>query len=410
MIPVRLEMKNFLPYRNPDAIYFEGVHLACLTGHNGAGKSSLLDAITWALWGKARARRDDDLVHVGQQEMYIQLDFEQENVIYRVLRRRKTGKRGHGSLDLFVMQPDGDLRTINEPSIRETQNRINDILRLDYETFTNSAFLQQGKADAFTTKTPAERKKILSDILGLELWTVYEERAKEKLRELERAVASLDGALQTIDEELAKEQQYKDNLAAAEIAQKEAQQAVEDAEKRLQEVATVPVELRSVREKVAGIERRLSEYQNDQQRVAAEITQRQEKIAEYQQLVDEGETIVQGYQTLQEARAADSELGARLREMSDIDRCHNELQTQISAARSQLEQEKHGYEVSIQEAERTLEQDSAEELAQVNVEISALEAQEAERESLQEALSSLKEERSGLAATATSFDDFSMSR
>ena len=44
--------------------YFEGIHLACLTGHNGAGKSSLLDAMTWVLWGKARGRRVDDLVHL----------------------------------------------------------------------------------------------------------------------------------------------------------------------------------------------------------------------------------------------------------------------------------------------------------------------------------------------------------
>ena len=37
MIPIRLELKNFLPYRSPDPIYFDGIHLACLTGQNGAG-------------------------------------------------------------------------------------------------------------------------------------------------------------------------------------------------------------------------------------------------------------------------------------------------------------------------------------------------------------------------------------
>ena len=51
MIPLRLELKNFLAYRSPDVLRFDGIHLACLTGPNGAGKSSLLDAITWALWG-----------------------------------------------------------------------------------------------------------------------------------------------------------------------------------------------------------------------------------------------------------------------------------------------------------------------------------------------------------------------
>src|SRR5690349_17719916 len=141
MIPVRLELKNFLPYISPDPIYFEGIHLACLTGDNGAGKSSLLDAITWALWGKARARRDDDLVHQGREEMHIQLDFEQEGVIYRVFRQRRGGRRGQGLLNLFVLQADGKPHLINEPSMRQTQQKIDEMLRLDYETFVNSAFL-----------------------------------------------------------------------------------------------------------------------------------------------------------------------------------------------------------------------------------------------------------------------------
>src|SRR5688572_9024070 len=108
MLPLRLELKNFLPYISPDPILLEGIHLACLTGHNGAGKSSLLDAITWALWGRSRARTEGDLVHLGQAEMYVQLDFEQEGIIYRVVRRRRGGKKGSGLLDFFVFNAQGE--------------------------------------------------------------------------------------------------------------------------------------------------------------------------------------------------------------------------------------------------------------------------------------------------------------
>ena len=59
MLPTRLEIHNFLAYRAPEPIVFAGIELACLTGQNGVGKSSILDAITWALWGKARAKRDE---------------------------------------------------------------------------------------------------------------------------------------------------------------------------------------------------------------------------------------------------------------------------------------------------------------------------------------------------------------
>src|SRR5215213_9756788 len=189
MLPLRLRIKNFLAYRSPEPVNFDGIHLACLTGSNGAGKSSLLDAITWALWGKARARRDEELVHMGQQDMYVQLDFEQDGLVYQVIRRRARG-RSVGALELNAIDEDGNLISHSEPSMRATQERINRLLNLDYETFVHSAFLQQGKADAFTTKTPRERKQILSDILGLARWESYEEAAKEVIKDIETDIAN----------------------------------------------------------------------------------------------------------------------------------------------------------------------------------------------------------------------------
>ena len=103
MLPTRLELRNFLAYRAPEPILFEGIDLACLTGQNGVGKSSILDAITWALWGRARAKRDDDLIHLGQNEMQVSIDFEQDGLRYRVLRRRsRTGRASRSALDLMV--------------------------------------------------------------------------------------------------------------------------------------------------------------------------------------------------------------------------------------------------------------------------------------------------------------------
>ena len=146
--------------------------------------------MTWALWGKARAKRDDDLIHLGQKEAQVSLDFVQESIRYRIVRRRAlTGRGSRGTLDLLVWSADGAPRVINEVGLRRTQEKINEILRLDYETFVHSAFLQQGRADAFTTKTPAERKRILADLLGLDRWSQYDERARDRLSELSRQIA-----------------------------------------------------------------------------------------------------------------------------------------------------------------------------------------------------------------------------
>jgi exonuclease SbcC len=94
MIPVEIELHNFLAYRDPQPLNLEGVHIACLAGENGAGKSSILDAITWSLWGKARSNSPDDLIHQGETEMRVALTFLQGDERFKVIRQRKSGKRG----------------------------------------------------------------------------------------------------------------------------------------------------------------------------------------------------------------------------------------------------------------------------------------------------------------------------
>ncbi|MDO8568845.1 MAG: AAA family ATPase, partial [Dehalococcoidales bacterium] len=88
MIPVRLAMRNFMCYRdNVPPINFDGIHLACLSGDNGNGKSALIDAMTWALWGQTRARSDDELVHSGQTEAEVEFDFRVGQQLYRIIRK-----------------------------------------------------------------------------------------------------------------------------------------------------------------------------------------------------------------------------------------------------------------------------------------------------------------------------------
>lgn len=70
MIPLKLRMRNFMCYSEDlPPLDLSDIHVACLVGDNGHGKSAILDAMTWALWGKARARSPDELIHQGKREM-----------------------------------------------------------------------------------------------------------------------------------------------------------------------------------------------------------------------------------------------------------------------------------------------------------------------------------------------------
>ena len=98
MIPLRLTVKNFMCYRDDVPVLdLEGVHLACLCGANGHGKTALLDAITWALWGSARTRTQEELVHQGQTDMAVALDFSARGQRYRVSRRHSRSARSRSN-------------------------------------------------------------------------------------------------------------------------------------------------------------------------------------------------------------------------------------------------------------------------------------------------------------------------
>ena len=101
--------------------------------------------------------------------MSVTLTFSLESSLYRIMRYRSRKGRGESQLILEIADDDS-WRHIGESTIRATQDKITRLLRLDYQTFINSAFLVQGRADEFTTRTPGERKAILGEILGLDAW------------------------------------------------------------------------------------------------------------------------------------------------------------------------------------------------------------------------------------------------
>ena len=221
MVPIKLALRNFMCYRdNVPPLHFEGFHVACLCGDNGHGKSALLDAITWALWGEARAKSDDDLIHLGQSEMEVEFEFSVSQNRYRVLRKRTKGglkRTGQSILELQIATSDG-FATLTGNTIRETERKITDILRMDYQTFINSALLLQGRASEFSMKKPGERKEVLANILGLSLYDKLEKLAKDYTKEREILHQRLGSDIARIEQELSQKSNYEVELQGTQAA------------------------------------------------------------------------------------------------------------------------------------------------------------------------------------------------
>ena len=220
MIPIRLELKNFMSYGAAvPAIDFSGMHTLCLSGENGHGKSALLDAMTWSLWGESRAGKNkhDELVRIGADEMSVHFTFEMNGQRYRVVRKRS--KKAGGNLwQLQGETPDQGLGTGWHPltgnTDRETEAAIQKLLRMSYDTFLNSAYLRQGQADQFVKQTPGKRKEILADILDLSRYDQLEAKARDRAKAAQADATDLERDISGIDAELAAEAALREQLAA----------------------------------------------------------------------------------------------------------------------------------------------------------------------------------------------------
>lgn len=372
MIPSRLLLRNFLSYKALTEIDFAGIHVACLSGDNGHGKSALLDAITWALWGKSRVTSDDDLVHLGETEMEVELEFVLGHDRYRVLRKRRRGgggRRGDTALELQAEASEG-WRSISGNSVRATQQRIVDLLRLDYDTFINSAFLVQGRADEFTTRTPVERKRVLGEILGLRFYDILVDRAKDEVRRRDTLRTELQTEIDFIDRQTATLPQLRAEAEAvrAELREAEAELRRVTAElDALRETKRLADERR--RQLMAAVER-VQEAERELRQATEAIDQHERAITRYEETLARADEIEQGYSALEAARRDEAEYGRKAGEALDLQQRRHELELTIDSAR-------HAVRRAVDDAEREIDELEAKAAA-----LGSLEAQRADAERL----------------------------
>jgi exonuclease SbcC len=340
MIPVRLALKNFMCYRdNVPPLSFEGIHIACLCGDNGNGKSAIFDAITWALWGKSRARSDDDLIHLGQSEMEIELDFISGEQRYRVLRKHamkpSKARSGQTFLELQIAG-NGAFRPISGNSLLETQQKIIDVLNLDYETFKNSAFLRQGHADEFSIKRPGERKEILANILGLSHYDELESKAKEQSSKRRTEADRLQVAIADIELQLDNRSKYEDEIRKiqSEIIQLEDNRKSEEA--NISSLRSQKASLEIKKEQLSNTETRLKEYKKELEHRETKFKEYKARITEYETVLAKRTAIEKGYSEFTAIKQLSDEFNQKLSELYTLRERIRDLDEAIKKAAQAL--------------------------------------------------------------------------
>jgi exonuclease SbcC len=351
MIPKHLSLSGFLSYREPVDLDFSRFELACISGQNGAGKSSLLDAITWSIFGQAR-RRDDAVINAASETAEVSLTFEYESNTYRVQRIKPRNKTT--ILEFHIQTADESWKPLTERTLRETEAKIQDVLRLDYETFINASFFLQGKADQFTQQRAGDRKRILGTILGLEVWETYRKRTVEHRKVIDAHILSLEGRLQEIKAELDEEGDRVERLNTLEVALDRLAKTRSLHETALSNLRRQSAALREQENLINTLADQLHRAERNLEEIETRHASRKEERDSFASILSRSEEIDKAYSSWETARADLERWEQVASQFHEHEVKRHAPLTEIETVRSRLEIERDTLKGEASNVESTL--------------------------------------------------------
>ncbi|MDA3908971.1 MAG: SMC family ATPase [Sulfurimonas sp.] len=206
MILSKLHLENFKKYTAYDIEFGEG--LIGIIGKNGSGKSTIFEAILFALYGEFKNRGNKDIIRNAnastKDAVVVELDFEFESVEYKVLREFR-GKALSANAKLYK---NGELTTTGA---KEVTTAIVKLTGMSKDAFMHTLFASQKELTSLSTLRNEDRKKMIRRLLGLEKIDFVEKELVEKSRNLKREIDAFKEVLLGDEEINAKKEQIKQN-------------------------------------------------------------------------------------------------------------------------------------------------------------------------------------------------------
>ncbi|MBE9097549.1 AAA family ATPase [Tychonema sp. LEGE 07203] len=246
MRPLELSLEGFTSFRREQRLDFSQLDLFAITGVTGAGKSSLLDAMTYALFGTTTrsGKQVSDLASQGSKNLKVQLHFAVGSAQYRVTRTWRFRPKTPENKVILDCWQNGEWETLGT-SIVAVQNTIEQILGMDFDTFTRAIILPQGKFDEFIKGDTSKRREILRQLAGFEIFEKMRKEANELAKLLkqeremvERQLAELSAP--AADEVARKRSQLgilEQQLPDFDLAVVKAQKALDEEEQLFSQIA-----------------------------------------------------------------------------------------------------------------------------------------------------------------------------
>lgn len=192
MLLRKIFLKDFFSHADTKIDFTKTEGVVLINGVNGAGKSSLIEAVFYALFNELRTNNIDDAIRHGQDSMYVVVEFELNGQIIQIARSKRRGKAQKLNLSIDGIE-------IEELS-SELQKRIESIVKLSSESFRSSIFFKQEDGNFFASSKPEERQQILSDLLELNKYERLEKLARDNRTDVKNNIKAKQMSIQDMED------------------------------------------------------------------------------------------------------------------------------------------------------------------------------------------------------------------
>ncbi len=206
MILRKITLKNFLIHEDTQ-LEFSPNGITAIIGENGSGKSSIIEAIQFAFFGDSDKGDRKDLVKWGRKQAKVELEFETKDGLYKVIKEiNKTGKNVNTNSEIYIYE-NGRFRPYYQKEVNKVLPKIT---RLTKKTFFTSVLIKQGEIEGILREKPSERKKIIEDLLNINLYRKIQDQFKENQKRVKTRLDILQEDVLKIDKNQI--QQYLEEL------------------------------------------------------------------------------------------------------------------------------------------------------------------------------------------------------
>lgn len=351
MIPRRVRLSGFLCYKDEQEIAFDGSSLWMLSGLNGSGKSTIFDAVTYALFGHHRggSQNAGELINKDSKSLSVEFEFLADGQAFQIRRTLRRDAKGSPKGTQQVSRLDtasGKWAAILDTNLSDGFKAwVREKIGLNYETFTSSVLLLQGRAERLLDAGPKDRAAVLAGIVDLERYQNLHEKADTQRKAIKANLEAVEGQITGVPEVADME------LIAAENKIDEAEQARTDAAKEVDRLQQLEFEAR----RWAEVQARLNGYRAKWKKAealigeSAAIEGAYRRLRELQSVIPHLLIVQEKQRAIEESERSSKQLTLR-KEQSEAER--SRLDNALDLGRKK----KSAHLVSIGEFEQRLEQ------------------------------------------------------